>query len=82
MIFQEPMTALNPVLTVGRQIGENLKAHTALGRRARTERAVELFDQVGIPAAAEQPADTPTGLNPLAGRRNRRDQHTRDAITG
>ena len=59
MIFQEPMTALNPVLTVGRQIGENLKAHTALGRRARTERAVELLDQVGIPAAAARLGDYP-----------------------
>jgi peptide/nickel transport system ATP-binding protein len=59
MIFQEPMTALNPVLTVGRQIGENLKAHTGLGRRARTARSVELLGQVGIPAAAVRLGDYP-----------------------
>ncbi|MDE3123423.1 MAG: ABC transporter ATP-binding protein [Paracoccaceae bacterium] len=51
MIFQEPMTALNPVLTVGLQIEENLRAHTALDRGQRRARAVELFDLVGIPDA-------------------------------
>lgn len=59
MIFQEPMTALNPVLTVGRQIDENLRAHTELGRRARRVRAVELLGLVGIPAAAERLDDPP-----------------------
>ena len=60
MIFQEPMTALNPVLTVGRQIGENLKAHTALGRRARAERArSSCWIMVGIPAAAARLDDYP-----------------------
>jgi peptide/nickel transport system ATP-binding protein/oligopeptide transport system ATP-binding protein len=52
MIFQEPMTALNPVLPVRLQIDESLKAHTALSARDRTRRAVELLDLVGIPAAA------------------------------
>jgi len=52
MIFQEPMTALNPVLTIGLQIDEALAAHTALGRKARRRRAVELLDLVGIPSAA------------------------------
>ena len=51
MIFQEPMTALNPVLSVRVQIDENLKAHTRLSARERAKRAVELLDLVGIPAA-------------------------------
>jgi oligopeptide/dipeptide ABC transporter ATP-binding protein len=59
MIFQEPMTALNPVLSVGNQIVENLVAHTGLGRAARRARAVELLDLVGIPAAAQRVADYP-----------------------
>ena len=53
-IFQEPMTALNPVLTVGLQIDENLSAHTGLGRRERRRRAVELLEIVGIPGAAHR----------------------------
>jgi oligopeptide/dipeptide ABC transporter ATP-binding protein len=59
MIFQEPMSALNPVLTVGAQIRENLIAHTNLGRAARRDRAVELLDLVGIPAAAQRVHDHP-----------------------
>ncbi len=59
MIFQEPMTALNPVLTVHRQIDENLRAHTSLGRRARRERAIELLEQVGLPAATSRLDDYP-----------------------
>ncbi|QEW19479.1 Stage 0 sporulation protein KD [Marinibacterium anthonyi] len=54
MIFQEPMTALNPVLPVRVQIEENLRAHTALGRSARRARARELLDLVGIPDAARR----------------------------
>ncbi len=49
MIFQEPMTSLNPVLTVGRQIGEALTLHRGLSRAAARRRAVELLGQVGIP---------------------------------
>ena len=59
MIFQEPMTALNPVLTVGRQIDENLQAHTDLGRARAAPRAIELLDQVGIPAAGSRLDDYP-----------------------
>lgn len=51
MIFQEPMTALNPVLPVGLQIEENLMAHTRLSARERRARALELMNIVGIPAA-------------------------------
>jgi len=48
MIFQEPATSLNPVLTVGRQISEVLERHTSLRGRAARERTLELLDQVGI----------------------------------
>ncbi|PYC65488.1 ABC transporter ATP-binding protein [Micromonospora arborensis] len=51
-IFQEPMTSLNPVLTVGRQIGEVLQVHERMSRRAARARAVELLTRVGIPSAA------------------------------
>ena len=51
MIFQEPMTALNPVLPVGLQLEENLVAHTRLNARERRARALELMNIVGIPAA-------------------------------
>ena len=54
MIFQEPMTALNPVLPVRVQIEENLRAHTRLDRRGRQARARELMDLVGIPDAARR----------------------------
>ncbi|MET7959328.1 ABC transporter ATP-binding protein [Micromonospora zamorensis] len=53
-IFQEPMTSLNPVLTVGRQIGEVLQVHERLSRRAARARAVELLTLVGIPSAAQR----------------------------
>jgi peptide/nickel transport system ATP-binding protein/oligopeptide transport system ATP-binding protein len=59
MIFQEPMTALNPVLSVGVQIDENLKAHTPLDRAARRRRAVELMELVGIPEARRRLDDYP-----------------------
>jgi len=48
MIFQEPMSSLNPCFTVGFQIGETLKTHFGLDRAARKTRAIELLDQVGI----------------------------------
>ena len=51
MIFQEPMTALDPVYTVGRQIGETVRRHTGFDRRAARERALELLELVRIPSA-------------------------------
>jgi peptide/nickel transport system ATP-binding protein/oligopeptide transport system ATP-binding protein len=59
VIFQEPMTALNPVLSVGLQIRENLREHTDLDARGRKRRAIELLDHVGIPAAASRIDDYP-----------------------
>ena len=49
MIFQEPMSSLNPCFTVGWQIKEALRIHMGLDRKARHARAIELFEQVGIP---------------------------------
>ncbi len=49
MIFQEPMTSLNPVFTIGRQIAEPLRLHLGLGRSAALVRAAELLDLVGLP---------------------------------
>jgi peptide/nickel transport system ATP-binding protein len=49
MIFQEPMTSLNPVLTMGRQLGETLRLHEGLDRKTAERRAVEMLALVGIP---------------------------------
>ena len=59
MVFQEPMTSLNPVLTIGRQITESLELHQDLRGRAARERAVELLELVGIPAARSRIDDYP-----------------------
>jgi oligopeptide transport system ATP-binding protein len=59
MIFQDPMTSLNPVLTVGRQIREALETHFGLERKAADARATELLDSVGIPAAKQRLKDYP-----------------------
>ena len=50
MVFQEPMTALTPTMTIGRQISEAMEIHLALGREEARERALELLDHVGIPS--------------------------------
>jgi len=54
MIFQEPMSSLNPCFTVGFQIKEAMKLHLGLNRRERQKRAIGLFEQVGIPDAAKR----------------------------
>ena len=52
MIFQEPMTSLNPVFTVGEQIAESVRLHQGVDRKEADERAVEMMRLVGIPSAA------------------------------
>jgi peptide/nickel transport system ATP-binding protein len=59
MIFQEPMTSLNPVLTVGRQIDETLRLHEGLGARDAERRAVEMLALVGIPEPARRVREYP-----------------------
>ncbi len=54
MIFQEPMTSLNPVFSVGEQIGESLRLHRKLRGREARERALEMLRAVGIPAAEQR----------------------------
>ncbi|WP_405784071.1 ABC transporter ATP-binding protein [Streptomyces sp. NBC_00859] len=63
MIFQEPMTSLNPVLTIGRQITEVLVRHQGLKRREARERAVELLGLVGIPAPRTRVDEYPHQLS-------------------
>src|ERR1700723_3455696 len=63
MIFQEPMTSLNPVLTVGRQIGETLRLHQGLDKEAAEARAVELLTLVGIPEPARRGRGYPPQLS-------------------
>jgi oligopeptide/dipeptide ABC transporter ATP-binding protein len=58
-IFQDPMTSLNPVFTVGFQISEPLRKHLRLSKRAALRRAVELLELVGIPSAADRLGDYP-----------------------
>jgi len=63
MIFQEPSTALNPVLTVGRQIEEVIERHTSLAGGAVRKRTLELLDAVGIPDAARRCDEYPFQLS-------------------
>jgi len=63
MIFQEPMTSLNPVFRVGDQIVEVLRLHRGMGRRKAGEAAADLLDQVGIPEPAQRLRDYPHQLS-------------------
>jgi peptide/nickel transport system ATP-binding protein len=63
MIFQEPMTSLNPVLTIGYQIGETLRLHQHLGRAAARERAIELLRLVDIPSPERRVDEYPHQLS-------------------
>jgi peptide/nickel transport system ATP-binding protein len=59
MIFQDPMTSLNPVLSIGRQLTETLRTHLALDREEARRSAVELLDRVGIPEPRRRLRDYP-----------------------
>ena len=59
MIFQDPMTSLNPVLTIGRQISESLRIHMGMDQKAANARAVELLEMVGISDPSHRLGDYP-----------------------
>jgi oligopeptide/dipeptide ABC transporter ATP-binding protein len=63
MIFQEPMTSLNPVYTVGDQVAEVVRTHEKVSRAAAWDRAVAMFEQVGIPGARERVKSYPHQLS-------------------
>jgi peptide/nickel transport system ATP-binding protein len=62
-VFQEPMTSMNPVFTVGRQIGEVLRHHLGLDRAEARDRTIELLELVGIPAPARRVDEYPHQLS-------------------
>ncbi|MFM8016179.1 MAG: ABC transporter ATP-binding protein, partial [Actinomycetota bacterium] len=59
MVFQDPLSALNPVHTIGRQIAEALHIHSDISKEAASQRAVELLEIVGIPRPAERAQSYP-----------------------
>jgi len=59
MVFQDPMTSLNPVLTIGRQLTEGLKLHLGMNDSQAKNRAAEMLEMVGIPSAADRLSDYP-----------------------
>jgi len=63
MVFQEPMTSLNPVFTIGEQITETVAAHESISASARRDRAIEMLDRVGIPSASRRLDDYPHQLS-------------------
>ena len=63
MIFQDPMTSLNPTLTIGMQITETIRRHSDVSKRAARVRAIELLEEVGLPRAASRLDDYPHRLS-------------------
>jgi len=63
MIFQEPMTSLNPVLTVGRQIGETLRLHQGMSKAQAEQKAIEMLTLVGIPEPQRRVREYPHQLS-------------------
>ena len=63
MVFQEPMTSLNPVFTIGDQIAETIRIHQRLGQRAARERAVEMLEKVRIASPRQRMDDYPHQLS-------------------
>ena len=59
MVFQDPMTSLNPVLTIGRQVSEALELHMGMDRNQALKRSIELLEMVGIPQADQRVRDYP-----------------------
>jgi peptide/nickel transport system ATP-binding protein len=63
MVFQDPMTALNPVMKIGAQLAEPLRHHLSMSRAQARARAIELLDRVGIPSPARRVSDYPHQLS-------------------
>ncbi|HAN56929.1 MAG TPA: ABC transporter ATP-binding protein, partial [Betaproteobacteria bacterium] len=63
MIFQEPMTSLNPVLSIGEQVGESLRRHRHLGGAALRAESINLLNAVGLPDAARRISEYPFQLS-------------------
>jgi peptide/nickel transport system ATP-binding protein len=63
MIFQDPMTSLNPTLTIGTQLVETIRRHTGVPRREARRRSIELLEEVQIPRAAQRLSDYPHRLS-------------------
>jgi peptide/nickel transport system ATP-binding protein len=63
MVFQDPMTSLNPTMTIGRQIGESVRLHKGASKKVAAERAAEVLDLVGMPKPRERLDDFPHQLS-------------------